>query len=91
MVVLSYRIPFSTRLLVVRRRLVWRGANRYETAFTIAKYGKVQKSGSVVYLASGTGLKDAMVAGAAKDGVILLSPSNGEGVKAKAELVKFFV
>lgn len=60
------------------------GANRYETAFTIAKYGKVQKSGSVVYLASGTGLKDAMVAGAAKDGVILLSPSNGEGVKAKA-------
>lgn len=61
------------------------GANRYETAFTIAKYGKVQKSGSVVYLASGTGLKDAMVAGAAKDGVILLSPSNGEGVKAKAD------
>ena len=61
------------------------GANRYETAFTIAKYAKAQKSGSVVYLASGTALKDAMVAGAAKDGVILLSPSNGEGVKAKAD------
>ncbi|WP_367178273.1 cell wall-binding repeat-containing protein [uncultured Mobiluncus sp.] len=61
------------------------GANRYETAFTIAKYAKAQKSGSVVYLASGTALKDAMVAGAAKDGVILLSPANGEGVKAKAD------
>lgn len=61
------------------------GVNRYETAFTIAKYAKAQKSGSVVYLASGTALKDAMVAGAAKDGVILLSPSNGEGVKAKAD------
>lgn len=61
------------------------GANRYETAFTIAKYAKAQKSGSVVYLASGTALKDAMVAGAAKDGVILLSPGNGEGVKAKAD------
>ncbi|QQT13344.1 cell wall-binding repeat-containing protein [Mobiluncus curtisii] len=61
------------------------GVNRYETAFTIAKYGKAQKSGSVVYLASGTALKDAMVAGAAKDGVILLSPANGEGVKAKAD------
>lgn len=61
------------------------GANRYETAFTIAKYAKAQKPGSVVYLASGTALKDAMVAGAAKDGVILLSPSNGEGVKAKAD------
>lgn len=61
------------------------GSNRYETAFTIAKYAKVQKSGSVVYLASGTALKDAMVAGAAKDGVILLSPANGEGVKAKAD------
>ncbi|WP_321075355.1 cell wall-binding repeat-containing protein [Mobiluncus sp.] len=61
------------------------GANRYETAFTIAKYAKAQKSGSVVYLASGTALKDAMVAGAAKDGVILLSPPNGEGVKAKAD------
>lgn len=63
------------------------GANRYETAFTIAKYAKAQKSGSVVYLASGTGLKDAMVAGAAKDGVILLSPANGEGVKAKADVL----
>ena len=61
------------------------GANRYETAFTIAKYAKAQKSGSVVYLASGTALKDAMVAGAAKDGIILLSPANGEGVKAKAD------
>lgn len=61
------------------------GANRYETAFEIAKYAKAQKSGSVVYLASGTALKDAMVAGAAKDGVILLSPANGEGVKAKAD------
>ena len=61
------------------------GANRYETAFTIAKYAKAQKPGSVVYLASGTALKDAMVAGAAKDGVILLSPANGEGVKAKAD------
>ncbi len=61
------------------------GANRYETAFTIAKYAKAQKSGSVVYLASGTALKDAMVAGAVKDGVILLSPGNGEGVKAKAD------
>ena len=61
------------------------GVNRYETAFTIAKYAKAQKSGSVVYLASGTALKDAMVAGAAKDGVILLSPANGEGVKAKAD------
>ncbi|WP_279106628.1 cell wall-binding repeat-containing protein [Mobiluncus curtisii] len=61
------------------------GANRYETAFTIAKYAKAQKSGSIVYLASGTALKDAMVAGAAKDGVILLSPANGEGVKAKAD------
>ncbi|EFU79262.1 cell wall-binding repeat-containing protein, partial [Mobiluncus curtisii] len=61
------------------------GANRYETAFTIAKYAKSQKSGSIVYLASGTALKDAMVAGAAKDGVILLSPANGEGVKAKAD------
>lgn len=63
------------------------GANRYETAFTIAKYAKAQKSGSVVYLASGTALKDAMVAGAAKDGVILLSPANGEGVKAKADVL----
>lgn len=61
------------------------GVNRYETAFEIAKYAKAQKSGSVVYLASGTALKDAMVAGAAKDGVILLSPANGEGVKAKAD------
>ena len=61
------------------------GANRYDTAFEIAKYAKAQKSGSVVYLASGTALKDAMVAGAAKDGVILLSPPNGDGVKAKAD------
>lgn len=61
------------------------GSNRYDTAFEIAKYAKAQKSGSVVYLASGTALKDAMVAGAAKDGVILLSPANGEGVKAKAD------
>lgn len=61
------------------------GANRYETAFTIAKYAKAQKSGSVVYLASGTALKDAMVAGAAKDGVILLSPANGMDVKTKAD------
>lgn len=61
------------------------GANRYETAFAIAQQAKGQKSGSNVYLASGTALKDAMVAGAAKDGVILLSPPNGEGVKAKAD------
>lgn len=61
------------------------GANRYETAFEIAKYAKAQKSGSNVYLASGAALKDAMVAGAAKDGVILLSPANGEGVKVKAD------
>lgn len=61
------------------------GANRYETAFEIAKHAKNQKSGSNVYLASGTALKDAMVAGAAKDGVILLSTPNGEGVKAKAD------
>ena len=61
------------------------GANRYETAFEIAKHAKNQKSGSNVYLASGTALKDAMVAGAAKDGIILLSPANGEGVKAKAD------
>ena len=61
------------------------GANRYETAFAIAQYAKAQKSGSNVYLASGTALKDAMVAGAAKDGIILLSPANGEGVKAKAD------
>ena len=59
------------------------GANRYETAFAIAKYAKAQKSGSVVYLASGTALKDAMVAGAAKDGVILLAPGNGHGMHEK--------
>ncbi|STY83363.1 N-acetylmuramoyl-L-alanine amidase LytC precursor [Mobiluncus mulieris] len=53
------------------------GANRYETAFAIAQQAKGQKSGSNVYLASGTALKDAMVADAAKDGVILLSPPNG--------------
>ncbi|STY85245.1 N-acetylmuramoyl-L-alanine amidase LytC precursor [Mobiluncus mulieris] len=63
------------------------GSNRYETAFEIAKYAKAQKSGSNVYLASGTALKDAMVAGAAKDGVILLSPANGEGVKSKADVL----
>lgn len=63
------------------------GANRYETAFEIAKYAKAQKNGSNVYLASGTALKDAMVAGAAKDGVILLSPPNGEGVKGKADIL----
>lgn len=61
------------------------GANRYETAFVIAQRVKAQNPNATnVYLASGTALKDAMVAGAANDGVILLTPPNAAGVNDKA-------
>lgn len=61
------------------------GANRYETAFVIAQRVKAQNPNATnVYLASGTALKDAMVAGAANDGVILLTPANAAGVNDKA-------
>lgn len=61
------------------------GANRYETAFVIAQRVKAQNPNAKnVYLASGTALKDAMVAGAANDGVILLTPPNAAGVNDKA-------
>lgn len=61
------------------------GANRYETAFVVAQRVKAQNPNATnVYLASGTALKDAMVAGAANDGVILLTPPNAAGVNDKA-------
>lgn len=52
------------------------GPNRYATAFEIAK---TSGKGRTVYVAAGTALKDAMVAGAAQDGPILLTPPSGEG------------
>ena len=55
------------------------GANRYLTAFEIAKFAATDPARTVAYVASGTALKDAMVAGAAKDGFILLTPPGGAG------------
>ena len=60
------------------------GPNRYETAFEIAKRAKAQNGATDVCLASGTALKDAMVAGAVKNCVILLTPGNAAGVNDKA-------
>lgn len=55
------------------------GANRYLTAFEIAKFAATDPARKVAYVASGTALKDAMVAGASKDGFILLTPPGGGG------------
>ncbi|WP_307741431.1 cell wall-binding repeat-containing protein [uncultured Mobiluncus sp.] len=55
------------------------GANRYLTAFEIAKFAATDPARKVAYVASGTALKDAMVAGASKDGFILLTPPGGAG------------
>ena len=55
------------------------GANRYVTAFEIAKFAASDPARKVAYVASGTALKDAMVAGASKDGFILLTPPDGGG------------
>lgn len=60
------------------------GADRYETAYNIAKHAirEENRGGQTVYLTSGTALKDAMVAGANRDGVILLtSPGTIEKTK----------
>ena len=56
------------------------GADRYETSWAIANWVLQSKTRSHVYLASGHALKDAMVAGAFNDGVILLSPPDGSRI-----------
>lgn len=61
------------------------GANRYLTAYEIAKYAAADPARNVAYVASGTGLKDAMVAGASRDGFILLTPANGAGTFQQAQ------
>ena len=56
------------------------GQDRYETSWVIANWILQSKTRSHIYLASGTALKDAMVAGAFNDGVILLSPPDGSRI-----------
>ncbi|MDY6077190.1 cell wall-binding repeat-containing protein [Mobiluncus sp.] len=60
------------------------GANRYLTAFEIAKFAATDPARTVTYVASGTALKDAMVAGASKDGFILLTPPVVEVLSSKS-------
>lgn len=59
------------------------GANRYETSFRIAQSIRAAQGGTKVYLAAGTALKDAMVAGAFSNGVIILVPPNADGVSVQ--------
>lgn len=56
------------------------GQDRYETSWVIANWILQSKSRSHIYLASGHALKDAMVAGAFNDGVILLTPPDGSRI-----------
>lgn len=58
----------------------WSGSDRYQTAAIVAKNALTQKAGRVAYIAAGTALKDAMVAGAVNDGVILLTPNPATGM-----------
>ena len=66
----------------------WSGSDRYQTAAIVAKNALAQKAGRVAYIAAGTALKDAMVAGAVNDGVILLTPNTGAGVRQQRESLK---
>lgn len=64
------------------------GMNRYETSRVIASWVAQTRPVHHIYLASGHALKDAMVAGAFNDGVILLTPPDGSGINEWARMMK---
>lgn len=73
----------DTEAQVLAGGLPWQrlgGQDRYETSWVIANWILQSKSRSHIYLASGHALKDAMVAGAFNDGVILLTPPDGSRI-----------
>lgn len=63
------------------------GMNRYETSRVIASWVAQTRPVHHIYLASGHALKDAMVAGAFNDGVILLTPPDGSGINEWARMM----